>query len=205
MVMKRIFGFLALLVLTCVLGFSAYAEENKVEKIAPTPNLAKEETPITKLDAATDLMMKDLDENQIRQFAVIQNAFGIIRAVEDVQQSVSRAVESCGKANPDTQSVMGDHFEAWKNAVRPVMKEARTRLDKMILLQSFTQPSEVRAYLKKFEAAVVFRNQGIKSIPISKKEDCEILQKNMDTTQDELIQRLTKALNLDKEIMVKSE
>lgn len=201
--MKSVSGILALLLLTSALGTAAFAEELAAPVQAAS---AKEEgTPVTRLDAATDALMKNMDDNQLRQFGAIQNAYGIIRAVEDVQQSVSRAVESCGKANPDIKDTMATRFESWKEAVRPVMSNARTRLDKMILLQGFAQPSEVRSYLKKFEAAVIYRNQGIKPVPITKKEDCTALQSGMDKTQSELIEKLKEALSLDKDIVVKGE
>lgn len=200
--MKSVSGILALLLLTSALGTAAFAEGQAAPVQAAS---AKEETPVTRLDAATDALMKNMDDNQLRQFGSIQNAYGIIRAVEDVQQSVSHAVDSCGKANPDIKDSMATRFEAWKDEVRPVMSDARTRLDKMILLQSFAQPSEVRSYLKKFEAAVIYRNQGIKSVPITKKEDCIALQSNMGNTQNELIEKLKEALNLNKDMVIKGE
>ena len=98
---------------------------------------------------------------------------------------------------------MSSRFEAWKDAVRPVMKDARKRLDKMILLQSFAQPSEVRAYLKKFDAAVIFRNQGVKAVPVKEKSACEALQKSMDKTQDNMAKMLTEALGLNSDLKTK--
>lgn len=163
----------------------------------------KENTPLDKLNAATDEMMKGLDENQLRQFASIKNAHGIIRAVEDVQQSVLRGVESCTKANPDIADPLNKRFEDWKEVIRPVMKQARARLDKMILLQGFAQPSQVRGYLKKFDAAVVYRNQGVKAVPVTDKSDCQKLQASMDKTQDNLSTLLTDALNLNADLKVK--
>ena len=203
--MKTVSGLLALFLLTTMPVGAALAEEGSVSP-APAPTAsagALAETPVTRLDAATDALMKDMDENQLRQFGSIQNAYGIIRAVEDVQQSISRAVDSCGNANADMKAPMGERFEAWKEAVRPVMKDARTRLDKMILLQGFAQPSEVRSYLKKFEAAVVYRNQGLTPVAITAKKDCEALLSSMEETKGELTSKLTEALSLDKDIIVK--
>ncbi len=160
-------------------------------------------TPLTELDAATTALMKGLDDNQLRQLGSIQNGHGIIRAVEDVQKSIARAVTSCSKENPDMKDGMSTRFEAWKDSVRPVMKDARKRLDKMILLQSFAQPSEVRAYLKKFDAAVIFRNQGIKAVPVKEKSACAALQKSMDETQGNMAKMLTEALGLDSDIQTK--
>jgi len=182
-----LYGFILLM----MMATPAHAEDTKAV------------TPLTKLDAATDAMMKGLDKNQLKQFAAIENSHGTIRAVEDVQLSIARAVVSCTKANPDMKSGLSEGFENWKNAVRPVMGKARTKLDKMILLQGFSQPSQVRAYLKKFDAAVVYRNQGIKAVPVTAKEDCERLQENMKKTQNDLVNLLTETLALNADIKVK--
>lgn len=164
---------------------------------------AKLDTPLTRLNTATDAMMKGLDENQLRQFVSIEKAHGIIRAVDNVQQSISRAVTSCSKANPDMKAVMTERFVTWKDALRPVMKQSRNKLDKMVLLQSFAQPSEVRAYLKKFDDAVVYRNQGIKSIPVTEKDACEKLRTSMDKTQSDTVNLITETLELNAPLKTK--
>lgn len=175
---------------------SAFAED-KVEEAK------KDENPLAIVEAATADLMKGLDENQTKQFSAINNSYGVIRSVEDVQISISRAVESCSKANPDLKGVMSQRFEAWKEAVRPAVKKARTKLDKMILLQGFAQPSEVRAYLKKFEAAIVYRNQSIKAVPVTAAEDCKKLQSSMDDTQNNLVNLITESLALNEDLKVK--
>ena len=193
----NIFRFLCGFLLSILVFSSAMAEE-KTSKSA----LSKE-TPVTILDAATDSMMKGLDENHLKQFSAIESSYGTIRAVEDVQMSLSRAVKSCSEANQDMAKPLSDKFELWKADVRPVMKKARTKLDKMILLQGFAQPSQVRSYLKKFDAAVVYRNQGIKSVPVTTKESCEKMQDSMTKTQENLVKLLTDTLNLNSSLKVK--
>jgi basic membrane lipoprotein Med (substrate-binding protein (PBP1-ABC) superfamily) len=162
-----------------------------------------EETPLSILEKANTDMAKGLDENQVKQFSAINNSYAIIRSVDDVQHSISLAVESCSNAHPDLKESISNRFEVWKDTIRPVMKKARTKLDKMILLQSFAQPSEVRAYLKKFESAVIFRNQKIKSAPIEKAEDCKKLQSSMDTTQNNLVNLITENLGLNSDLKIK--
>lgn len=177
-----------------ILTFSSYsfAEDSAVA-----------ETPLTKLEKATVEITKDLDENQAKQFATISNSFGIIRTVEDVQQSITRAVASCSKANPDIKEPLSNRFEVWKEAVRPVMGKARSKMDKMIAMQGFAEASAVRAYLKKYEAAVIYRNQKIKPVPIEKLEDCQKLQTNMDSTQTNLVNLITETLSLNSDLKVK--
>jgi hypothetical protein len=184
----------------------SYAEDKMGSNqpgVQENPQATSNETPLTVLNTATDAMMKGLDDNQLKQFAAIQNSHGTIQSVENVQLSISKAVESCAAANPDIKDDISNHFESWKDAVRPVMKKARTKLDKMILLQGFAQPSQVRAYLKKFDAAVIYRNQNITEVPITKKDDCQKLQDNMGKTQNDLVDLLTEALALNADLKVK--
>ncbi len=184
---------LSVAILCGLLPFSAMAEEANSESI----------TPLVILDTATKDMLKGLDENQAKQFSAISNSFGVIRSVEDVQQSISRAVESCSANNPDLKSSISDRFESWKESIRPVMKKARTKLDKMVLLQSFAQPSDVRAYLKKFDEAVIYRNQQLKPVPIQKPEECQKLQSSMQKTQEDLVNLITESLSLNADVKVK--
>jgi hypothetical protein len=169
---------------------------------AETPP-AKAETPLEKLALSTDAMMKGLDDNQQKQFASITNSHGTIRTVEDVQQSIDRAVKSCAVANADLKETMQVRFEEWKNTIRPPMKEARRKLDKMILLQSFAQPSQVRKYLKEFDAALLYRNKAIKAEPVSSQADCEKLKSSMNDTQNNIVNLLTESLALNQDIQIK--
>ena len=186
------FHLVAFALVALIVSSPIYAEEKPVA-----------ETPVTKLENLTATLTKDMDENKAKQFSAINHSFGIIRTVEDVQQSISRAVISCSKSNPDIKESLSGRFETWKEAVRPVMKQARAKLDKMILHQSFGKPSEVRAYLKVFEAAVIYRNQKIKPVPIEKLEDCQRLQNNMDGTQTNMVNLITETLALNSDIKVK--
>lgn len=187
------FRILSVAILCALLPFSAMAEE-----AAPATN-----TPLTILDTASKDILKGLNENQVKQFSAINNSFGVIRTVEDVQQSIARAVESCGVANPDLKAGISGSFETWKDTVRPVVKKARTKLDRMVLLQSFAPPSAVRDYLKKFDEAVIYRNQKINPTSIQKAEDCLKLQSNMTKTQNDIVNMMIESLNLNSELKVK--
>lgn len=163
----------------------------------------QEEKPLAILEKANIEITKGLNENQFKQFSAIDNSYLIIRTVEDVQQSIARAVESCSKANPDFKQPISESFETWKDNVRPALKLGREKLEQMILQQSFTQPSQVRDFLKKVDAAAIYRNQKIKITPIEKLEDCQKLQKNMETTQVNLVALIKENLGLDSELKVK--
>jgi hypothetical protein len=169
--------------------------------LVPSAAFAAEEiTPIMKLEAKTEEMLKGLDKNKTTQFSAIRNSHGTVRAVENVQSSIARAVKACGKANPDMKGDMDAQFESWKEALRPVMKDARAKLDKMIYLQGFARPSDVRAYLRQFDDAVEWRDAHVRAEPISSKDECEKLTKKMSKTQDDLIDLLKENLALDQQV-----
>lgn len=176
-------------VLSCLLLLSA-------------PSLAADKdkpvTPLTKLDAATKKMLEGLNENQTKQFAMIRSASGIIRAVEDVEKTVEAANKSCGKQNPEFALTMDKRVGEWKDAVSPVMTNARERLNMMIKLQDFAKPVEVRNYLKKVDEAVAYKSRGAKSVPITEKKECKKLLGKMDDTQEDTIELLMESLELDK-------
>jgi len=189
------FRILSVAVLCTLLPFSAMAEE-----AVPATNAS---TPLTILDTASKDILKGLNENQVKQFSAINSSFSIIRTVEDVQQSIGRAVESCSAANPDLKAGISGGFEAWKDTVRPVVKKARAKLDRMVLLQSFAPPSAVRDYLKKFDEAFIYRNQKLKPTSIQKAEDCLKLKANMEKTQKDIVSMMIETLNLNSELKVK--
>ncbi|MDY0029255.1 MAG: hypothetical protein RBR86_04845 [Pseudobdellovibrionaceae bacterium] len=187
------YSFKNILLVSAVLAVSAtpsFAEDKKTEA-------AKEKNPITELEAATNNLMKDMDDNQLLQFRAIEQSYRTIKAVEDVQASVTRAVESCTKENPELKEEMSSRLRSWRDTIRPTMKEAYKKLDKMVLLQSFTRPSVVRNFLKMFDEAIVYRNMGIKAVPVTEKESCLKLKKSMDKSEKTLSDLLTQTLSLE--------
>lgn len=171
---------------------------------APFPALAAEQTPLAALDAQTKSLLDGLDDEQKNELAAIRNSHGIIRAVEDVQASVQRGVFACGKANADLKDPMDKRLSGWRTAIRPVMKQAQAKREKLILLQHVAKPSVIRSYLKAFDEAIAFRNSGIKQVPVTERKDCESLLKSMDSTQENLIKLLKENLGLEGTTKVKT-
>ncbi|HOO50491.1 MAG TPA: hypothetical protein PLK94_04295, partial [Alphaproteobacteria bacterium] len=177
------------------LGMSPVFAEEKAEG---TKSAEKKVTPVTELEETTKEMIENLDDNQLLQFRAIEQSYRTIKAVEDVQSSVTRAVKSCSKANPDLEEEMSTRLRTWRDSIRPSMKEAYKKLDKMVLLQTFTKPSSMRSYLKMFDKAVAYRNQGIETVPVSEKEACLTLKKSMDESEKNLNTLLIQTLALDR-------
>jgi hypothetical protein len=173
------------------LPFSAWAAE------------AHKKTPLQILDDKTAEIMEGLDQNQALQFEAIRGSHGIIRAVENVQITVEKASQACAQKNPDLARDLTSRFQDWRLALRPVLQKGRTRLEKMILLQNFAKPSEVRQYLGVFDAAVRFRDQGIVTTPVTSLDECKKFLKTMDQTQEDLIKLLNENLGLDQDLQIK--
>lgn len=167
------------------------------------PVSAAEETAQTRLDARTKTLMEGLDQNQLRQLGAIRESHGTIKAVENVQDSVKKAVKACTDKNPDIADQMNSRYDNWRRAVRPTMKQAQDKLEKMILLQSFAKPSEVRSYLKLFDEAVAAGYAGVKTVPITEKAECEKLTATMDKTEDDLVKLIKRNLALDQPLQQK--
>ncbi len=167
-------------------------------------SFAAEETPLVALDNQTKSLLEGLDDAQKNELAAIRNSHGIIRAVEDVQASVQRGVLACGKANADLKDSLDERLSNWRAAIRPVMKQAQTKQEKMILLQNVAKPSVIRSYLKIFDEAVAFRNSAIKEVPVTERKECESLLKSMDGTQENLIKLLRENLALDGTVKIKT-
>lgn len=163
------------------------------------------DNPLTRLDRKTEELMKGLDENQTLQFEKIRTAHGTIRAVNDVRASLERAVKSCTGTNPDLKDPMNARMQSWKNAVLPTVRQGENRLEKMILTQSFTRPSTVRAYLKTFDDAVKYQDNAFKEIPVSEIKACTSLMKNMDDSEKVMAKLITETLGLNRELATKDQ
>lgn len=171
----------------------AVAAKPKVAKPAPV------QAPEERLDQKTEDMMKGLTEEQLKQFAIIRTAHGTLRAVDDVRASLERAVKSCTAANPDMKDEMSERFQSWKNAILPVVRQGESKLDKMILSQEFARPSKIRAYFKAFDDMVKAKNSEFTEVPVSSKEACKAMNKNMDKSQRIMGGLITETLGLDQD------
>lgn len=183
--------FLALIALFVLQTMPVFAAEATPTKSAPAIN------PLTRLETRTKEIMKDLTPEQVKQFSAIRTAHGALRGVDHVKASLERAVKSCIAKNPDLTEQMTAHFQDWKNAILPALRQSENRLEKLILLQDFTRPSTMRAYLKIFDDAVKFQNSQFAEVPVSDKRACKDMAENMDDSQKKLVRLMIKTLGLD--------
>jgi hypothetical protein len=179
--MKKLL-FLFSVLLISVSGLPAFAADEKQSE-EPPRNEA--------LEAAQDFM-KDLDETSQRHFSVLHGNYNLIKVVETVRESVDEAVAACGKANPEMKEALGNRFGEWKEAVRPVMKEADANVENMILAQDYAKPKEIRSFLKMVDKARKKQRDAVERVPVVTPEACQSLLEKMDDTQENMV-RLLKA------------
>lgn len=153
-------------------------------------------TPVKALQEATDKLLEGLSDKEIKQYRAIRSAHGLIRSIENVSDTIDRAVTACAKNNPDMADKLEDRFVKWKRAVRPHLNTARDKRDDMVVLQSFAEPERVRAYLDTFDKAVAYKNDMFEKKPVSDAESCKDMMDKMQSTQDRLIKLLEERLAL---------
>ena len=180
---------LALVLVLLLCSSPVYADESKV-------------TPLTKLDDATKKMLDGLDSNQTKQFAAIRNSHGIIRAVEDVEATLDKAKNSCIQNNPDLADKMAAQSAHFKTTIDPILDDARQRLNTMVKLQDFAKASEAKTYLKTVDDAVAYKARGVKTVPVTKQDECEKLLDKMSESEGDLKKLLIENLGLNRDIQV---
>ncbi len=158
----------------------------------------KQAKEITELKAFTDQVTKNMSANELLQFRAIEQTYRTIRAVEDVDGAIASAVKSCGREHPDLKSQLNDDLMSWRAQLRPTMKDARLKLDQMVLYQSYDSPGNVRSYLKLFDRAAVAGAENIKPVPITQREECLKLEKSMNESEPKLKALLVDTLGLKK-------
>lgn len=159
-------------------------------------------TPLTKLDAATEKMLKGLSENQVRQFAAIRDTHGILQAIKDVETHIEKAVQACSSKNPHMANEIQERFAGWKSGLAPILRDAKKRQSDRIKMQDYATPNNARQYLKLVDDAVAYKARGIRYIPIDSEKECKKLVEKMDDTERSLQKKLVQHLRLDQDIAV---
>ncbi len=165
----------------------------------------KPQNPVEKLDAATKRMLEGLDKNQTMQFASIRDSHGVIRAVENVEKTLSEGAKSCAANNPDMVKTSASRFELWRSEIDPLIAKGKDRINQMARYQSFTRQSDIKNYLQLLDAAVAYKTRDVKTVPVKSKQECIAMLKKMDSTREDLKSLLITNLNLDKELVRKAD
>ena len=166
-------------------GSSVYAEEGKSEEKAEKKN---------EVLAAAEEFMAEMDDVSKRHFSVLYGNYNLIKVVETVRDDVEMAVEACGEANPDMEEPLETRFDAWKDAVKPVLKEADANVNNMILAQDYSKPRDIKKFLKKIDKARDEQDDQVKKVPVTSAEACQSLLEKMDETEANMVRLLKMTL-----------
>lgn len=157
----------------------------------------KADTPVTQYVQETDKLVESLSEEQADKYYKIRNVHGVIRSVKSVEAIIDKAVSSCKKEHKELGKNIEERFAAWRVAVRPVISKGNERLEKLILLQDYAKPSEVKQHLKNFDSAAEYGESLIDMKPASDEKSCKSLLESMEKTQADLIRLLEKNIGLE--------
>lgn len=166
-------------------GSAAYAEEGKSEEKAEKKN---------EVLVAAEEFMAEMDEISKRHFSVLYGNYNLIKVVETVRDDVEMAVEACGEANPDMEEPLETRFDVWKDAVKPVLKEADANVNNMILAQDYSKPRDIKKFLKKIDKARDEQDDRVKKVPVTSVEACQSLLEKMDETEANMVRLLEMTL-----------
>lgn len=143
---------------------------------------------------AAEEFMADMDDLSKRHFGVLYGNYNLIQVVETVQDDVEAAVEACGDANPDMEEPLETRFDAWNDAVNPVLKEADANVKNMILAQDYANPREIRKFLGVVDDAREDKDDEVEKIPVTSPEACQSLLEKMDETEANMVKLLQMTL-----------
>ena len=144
--------------------------------------------------AAAEDFIKDLDEPSKRHFTVLYGNYNLITVVEEVEDGIDLAVDACSEANPDMKEALESRFDEWKDAVRPVIKEADAHIGNMILAQDYSKPRKIRKFFKLIDKARKEKSKDVKKMPVTTPEACQSLLEKMNETQGNMTKLLRMTL-----------
>ena len=143
-----------------------------------------------KMDAFT----KDLDEPSKRHFYALYGSYNLIKVVEDVQEQVESAIDKCIDANPDMKDALKTRYDAWDDALDPIMDDAEANVDNMIKAQDYAKARDIRKVLKFTDKLRESKADQVEKYPVTSPEACEYLRAKMDETEDNLTRLLQSTL-----------
>lgn len=160
---------------------SAPAEAPKVK--SDNPHIQKAQ------DKAVEIA-KSFTPVEIENLSVIKDAYGILRAVELTNKSVSNTVKKCGQDNPDMKAMMDTEYGEWNTGVVSVLRTKEGELEKAIHDGRFSKPKDVTSFLALIDKAAQYADDKMEKQIISTPSACESLKETMDDTADKLEQML---------------
>lgn len=174
------------------------SSEDSSKKPAPQPaspeNVEKQRASAEKVFDRMRKMSEKLKPEEQKHFFTMYNNYNMIGTVKMVQSDVANAITACGQENPEIKSKLDARFSKWKDAVAPVIKEAETNVDNMVVAQDYADAKEIKSIFKTVDEMRSTTNKQIDKQPVSNREACDYLLGKMDDTQENFVQLLRATL-----------
>lgn len=179
-------------VASLALAIPAFAADEKkaddkkpAEAAAPAVNPYREQ-----INAMARELAKEFGKDHAQALAQIRNGFGMLRAVKLVERDVGKAVDACGKANPDIGKDMKDRFGKWSGSVNPLIKKQQGAMDDAIHAAAFPDEKKVKSYLDLIDKAAEFADSQIEKNALTTPEACGNLRASMESTEPTMVDLL---------------
>lgn len=176
--------FFAVFVMMVLVSVPAFAEDKKQPPM----------TPVTKWMAAESAVVAKLSDEERDYYFILRNKYGLIRALRIVRDDVGRAVQECGLANPDMQDRMNVRYDAWRDSVDPILRDAdrflnaEIKTQKMVSRRTFNKMTELNDEAYDFQKSAIEKNVNTSA------GSCERLLASMDRTEEDMLRLMSEIL-----------
>lgn len=142
---------------------------------------------IATVESRARALVTPLSQPQMQTLFMMREGYGLIRSVETVQRDIGRAVNLCGKDNPDLKKPMDDRFKSWRGNVQPVLDERMKALQAAIDAQNFTAPGRIREYFKALDDAAAYAEKKFDKRVVTTPEACKSLLESMSNSEERVV------------------
>ena len=149
---------------------------------------------VTTVQVRLEEFTADFSNDERDHFMAIYGNYNLISVVKIVREDVENAIDKCADANPDMEDGLEERYEAWDDAIAPIMDEASANLDNMIKVQGYVKKGDIEDFFEFLDETREAKTKNIDKVPVSTPEACEHLLNTMDETQDRLTQLLRTTL-----------
>ena len=172
-------------------AFPAFAQTNSTSAPTLAPAVPSSNPHIQKAQDKAVEIAKSFTPVEIENLSVIKDGFGIIRAVQVTNKSVSNTVKKCGQDNPEMKAEMDAEYSTWNGRVITTLNNREKDMKTAINDGRFSKPKEVTNFLELIDKAAQYADDKMEKQIISTPSACDSLKESMDDTAGKLETLLT--------------
>lgn len=172
----------------------AWAQQAPAASATKAGKAKAEPTPIDTLRDYTISLIDGMDESQLRYIYEIRLRHGYQRATQVVRRDVGAAVDQCARAHPAMKADMTGAYDAWKQAVDPLMKDSQAALKKTVSDQKFVAAEKIDRLLGLVDKAGEYTEKQNPKTIITTEEACTKLLNSMSDTRENIARLLRESL-----------